>query len=79
MWWCTKRLSEIHVRLWYEFHIIARRDLTTAECESIRHLDSFIEIETINGTINTNEVVSLSLPGLWDHTVTAILVKESLR
>ena len=59
------------------FHIISRKDLTTAQCESIETFEGSIEIETVNGTISNSQFVSLSLPGLWDRVVKAIVVEES--
>ena len=54
------------------FHIISRTDLTEDQINSIYKMDAAIEIETVNGTVSTTEVVDLVLPGLWDHEITAI-------
>ena len=59
------------------FHIISRTDLTEDQIKSIYKMDAAIEIETVNGTVSTTEVVDLVLLGLWDHEITAIVVDGS--
>ena len=46
------------------FHMISRDDLTPSQIESIVVLSTPIDIETVNGTITTREILALTLPGL---------------
>ena len=59
------------------FDMISRSELTPAQRECIVRLSIPVEIETVNGTISTTELVPLSLPELGNHTIHALVVEQS--